>query len=364
MRWTLVRRSIRQARRSRFRSRTISPSAGERRIIRGAQATLIALFCGVALGCTPATGAPAASSRSEPIAAAQEWVSLLDREHPLVGRIWDVRGARFVEQASFLDAVRGARFVALGEQHDNADHHRLEALLIETASAARRPSIVFEMIDVDEQPAVDSAVAAHPGDPDAIGVAVDWAHSGWPAWPLYRPVFAAVARLRLPVLGAGLDRELARKIAHEGVAALPADLVRRFALDAPLDAETSRALRDEMRDAHCGMLPESMLDPMALIQRARDAELAAKLASSDPSNGGVVVAGNGHVRSDRGVPRAFSRATNGTVLAVALVEVRPEWTKAPEYAGAFDSRDLPFDYVWFTPRASDEDHCAELGRGK
>jgi uncharacterized iron-regulated protein len=231
--------------------------------------------------------------------------------------------------------------------------------LLDVASRSRRPNVVFEMIDVQAQVAVDGALSAHPGDPDAIAAAVDWAHSGWPAWPLYRPVFAVAAARGLRVLGGGLDRELAHRVAHAGTAALPADLVHRFALDTPLDAQTATALRDEMRDAHCGMLPDSMLDAMALIQRARDAELADKLTGA-PADGAVLIAGNGHVRADRGVPRALNEGAHATLLGVALLEVRREWREPAAYAVAFATSTLPFDYVFFTPRASDTDHCAEL----
>jgi uncharacterized iron-regulated protein len=270
-----------------------------------------------------------------------------------------VKAARFVDEPTVTEEIRRARFVAVGEQHDNADHHRLEAALLDAASRTRRPNVVFEMIDVDEQPAVDRALSEHPGDPDAIAAAVDWAHSGWPAWAMYRPVFAVAAERRLRIVGGGLDRELAHRVAHVGTAALPPELVRRFALDTPLDARTATALRDEMRDAHCGMLPEAMLDPMALIQRARDAQLAQKLAEA-PADGAVLVAGNGHVRADRGVPRALSEAAQLTLLSVALLEVKREWQEPAAYAAAFSASTLPFDYVWFTPRASDVDHCAEL----
>lgn len=288
-----------------------------------------------------------------------QWESPLDRDHPLVGRIWDVKAARYVDPATVMEQVRRSRFVGIGEQHDNIDHHRLEAALLDAASTTRHPLVVFEMIDVQQQPAVDRALSEHPGDPDAVAAAVDWAHSGWPAWPLYRPVFAVAAKHGLRILGGGLDRELAHRVAHAGTAALPPDLVRRFALDTPLDPPTATAVRDEMRDAHCGMLPESMLDSMVLIQRARDAELAEKLAGA-PADGAVLVAGNGHVRSDRGVPRALSQGAHESLLSVALVEVRREWQEPAAYASAFAASTLPFDYVWFTPRASDVDHCAEL----
>jgi uncharacterized iron-regulated protein len=324
----------------------------------------IELGCSLLQSCAPA-GDSRASLADRGAAVGQsvvDWASPLDRDHPLAGRIWDIARARFVDEAVLGEEVRHARFVGIGEQHDNVDHHRLEARLLAAVTATRHPDVVFEMIDEDAQSAVDVAQATHPGDADAIGDAVDWSHSGWPAWSTYRPVFAVAASRRLRVVGGGLTRAQAHRIALGGVAALAPELVHRFGLEAPLDAVTARALREEMRDAHCGMLPDSMLDAMALIQRARDATLAERLAAKNDPDGAVLVAGNGHVRNDRGVPSVLALGTHASMLAVGLVEVHHQWTEPEQYAAAFAACPLPFDYVWFTPRTSDVDHCDELRR--
>lgn len=73
----------------------------------------------------------------------------------------------------------------------------------------------------------------------------------------------------------------------------------------------------------------------------------------------MLIAGNGHVRGDRGVS-ALLRGRKSAVLTVAFLEVHREWARPADYAGAFGTSQLPFDYVWFTPRARDADHCAEL----
>jgi uncharacterized iron-regulated protein len=251
--------------------------------------------------------------------------------------------------------------VAIGEQHDNPDHHRIEALLLRAVvEGHRKPAVVLEMVDATKQADVDGALAAQPRDPDTVGKAVDWDHSGWPPWSIYRPIFVVAAEAGLPIVAAGLDRGAARRVAHEGIAALAPDVVERFRLGSALATAAQEALRGEMRDAHCGLLPEEMLDSMVLVQRARDAELADKLAVNSTSRGGVLIAGNGHVRSDRGAPRALKYVDARPALTVALVEVRSEWTQPPQYAAAFDETVLPFDYVWFTPRVSDADHCAEM----
>jgi uncharacterized iron-regulated protein len=103
-----------------------------------------------------------------------------------------------------------------------------------------------------------------------------------------------------------------------------------------------------------------MLDGMVFVQRVRDATLADGLERAGTARGAVLIAGNGHVRRDRGVPSLVLRHTGVAVLAVGLLEVRNDWSHPAEYASAFGASELPFDYVVFTPRASDKDHCAEI----
>jgi uncharacterized iron-regulated protein len=296
--------------------------------------------------------------------APSTWQSTLDRGHPLAGRIWDVAVAQFVDESVLAERVRSAPYVAVGEQHDNPDHHRLEARLVDViADAGKSPRVVFEMIDAAEQAKVDHALAASPRDPDALARAVDWAHSGWPPWPLYRPVFDAAVHRGLAVVGGGMARSITRRLVHEGTGSLDADFVDRFGLGAPLDTATGTAMRSEMSEAHCGLLPEAMLDPMVLVQRAKDAELAAHW-SAGGAHGGVLIAGNGHVRNDRGAPAAFRRVSRQRLVTVALMEVRAGVTMPAKYAEGFDAERLPFDYVWFTPRVSDADHCNDVRKGK
>jgi len=296
------------------------------------------------------------------------WTSALDRAHILVGRIWDVAGRRFVDERTLTNAVRAAPLVVLGEQHDNADHHALEARLVGAMSAGgRRPALVAEMLDETVQPEIDEVVRTHPNDAEAFARAVDWEHSGWPAWSLYRPVFATALGSGLSVVAAGLERERTMTIAHAGLAAVDPAVVRTFDLGAPVPSDVESALESEMSDAHCGLLPESMLGAMALIQRVRDAVMAKHLTDAAHSDGAVLIAGNGHARSDRGVPALVVRSLHQRVLAVGLVEVHHDWTTPEQYAESFSASEpprpsgpLPFDYVWFTPRASDADRCAEL----
>jgi uncharacterized iron-regulated protein len=292
--------------------------------------------------------------------AGRPWVSTLGQTHPLAGRIWAPRAGRFVDEAALTAAVTSADFVVLGETHDNPDHHLLQARLLRAVVAAgRRPALAFEMLTTDQQATVDASLAQSPRDADALGRAVKWNESRWPDFTLYRPIFATGLAADLPVVAANLGRAQVKRIVAKGREGLDADLSVRLARDEPLPAATAAALREEMNEEHCGELPESMLDPMVLAQRARDARMAERMVTAGAERGAVLIAGSGHARDDRGVPAVVSRDAPGRkIVAVSFTEVEEGETDPAAYRE--DGRkDLPapYDFLVFTPRTKRADPC-------
>lgn len=274
------------------------------------------------------------------------WQSPLRRDHPLVGKIWE--GARFVEEPEALARAGAAHFLLLGETHDNPDHHALQARFVRAHQDT--PAIVFEMLDVSQQAAVDGA----PRTADGIAHAVDWARSGWPEFAMYRPVFTAALEKGLPVVAGNLTRKQMSVIVREQQ--LPPQIDALLGREGAPSRDEESAVREEMREEHCGQLPESMVAPMALAQRARDAQLALRMAGSQA--GAILIAGSGHVRSDRAVPAHLAALAPGlSVVSVAFLEVAAGKDMPQSYAAAFAGGKLPFDYVVFTPGAQREDPC-------
>ena len=152
--------------------------------------------------------------------------------------------------------------------------------------------------------------------------------------------------------------------------ALDPEVAVRTALDVPLDPATQAAMEDEVRDAHCGYLPERVVPSVVLMQRVRDALMADNwAAAARQADGGVLITGAGHARSDRAVPAILRRLRpEATTVSIAILEVRDEWTMPAEYTALFGAPALPFDFAWFTPRLDDLDPCekfsADLNRLK
>jgi uncharacterized iron-regulated protein len=290
------------------------------------------------------------------------WQAPVGREHPLVGRIWDARAQRFVSTDEVVAGLAAARYVLLGERHDNPDHHRLQAALLRALiGAGRRPAVVFEMFTTDDTAAIARYLAASPRDASGLAAAVDWQRSGWPDWAYYEPIAQGALDAELPVIGGNLTPATVRAVARGNSLALPSQLVARYALDRPLPDGGQAALTTEIHEAHCGTIPAERMEAMVLAQRARDAMLADSMLSG-ARDGALLIAGTGHVRADRGVPAYLrAREPRAVIAVVAPVEVRDGWTRPADYTGAAGGRP-PYDWIWFTPRMGDGDPCESFRR--
>ncbi len=287
------------------------------------------------------------------------WQSPLSQNHPLVGRIWLPAEGRFIDAQQLVRRMVAADFVLLGEQHDNLDHHRLQAWAIEQIIAVgRRPPVAFEMLGPEQEPALRRYLADNPRRVVGLAAAVGWDQSGWPAWPTYEPIFAAALGAGLEIRTANLPLADVRALARQQP--LPTASRAFYRLDQPLDRATNSAMAEEIRQSHCGQLPEQMVPGMVAVQRARDAAMARAMTTDAPV-GAVLVAGAGHVRSDRGVPAQITALAPGrSTFSLGFVEVADGRVDPAAYGEVWGTAKPPFDAVWFTPRASDADPCADF----
>jgi uncharacterized iron-regulated protein len=291
-------------------------------------------------------------------ARAATWASPLLADHPLVGTIWDARAGRPTTRTALEAACADAALVLLGEVHDNPDHHRLQLEVVEAiVRAGRRPAVALEQLDREHQAALDRARAERPEDAEHLATAAQFDRRGW-HWPFYEPIVALALRERLPIVAANLSRGDGFAVVERGYAALGDGVAERLGLAQPQGAAQAAAIEAAIRDGHCGKLPERAVPRMAAAQRARDAVMADALLAR-ASSGAVLIAGNGHVRRDLGVPvHLAARAPQRGVLAVGIVEVVEHLARAEDYV-APAAGDIPqFDLAVFTPRTERPDPCA------
>ncbi len=302
--------------------------------------------------------------------------------HPLVGTVMkgtapltaaagDACAARPIDllrQAVSAHLAEGG-IVLLGEIHDNGAQHALRAALLQAVTAdldgprkLRAPALVFEHIRTDQ-----SAVLATRPAPTSEGARdllarLDWKNSGWPAAELFLPIFEVAAIRSLPIVPGHPTRAEVRDVARRGLAALPAEETSRLGLDVPLPDPLASALLDELEASHCGLMPRTAFTNMALAQRYRDAHMAAALIEAAKAHGSaVLLAGNGHVRADRGVPWDLSRMAPGRkILSVMLTEVRDDRTDTAAYIERDPEGKPAADFTILTPRTDRPDPCEAM----
>jgi len=282
------------------------------------------------------------------------WQSPLQHQHPLVGRIWQTTPGRFVDTAQLLGTLAAADFVLLGEKHDNPDHHALQVWIVKRLIAQGfKPALRLEMLTPEQEPTVKAWLAGHPQGATGLGPLLQWQTSGWPDFAMYKPIFDAALAAGLDIGAANLSRATVKAMVFQGPGALDLATAQRYGLQLPLDPPVADAMTREIMSSHCNQLPENVAVAMVAAQRARDAAMADALLAA-PGRA-VLIAGNGHVRSDRGVPAHLRRrAPERRTVVVSLVEVQKDAHEPKEFLGADG---LAADFLWFTPRMDELDPC-------
>ena len=222
-------------------------------------------------------------------------------------------------------ALRGNAVVMLGEVHDNPEQHRLRLDVLRRALAAGwRPAIVMEQFDIERQADIERARREQPQDPQhVIELAAPRAQAsaagGW-NWDFYRPYVALALQYNLPLRAANLSRADAEKVVSSGYSAVfDSARLGELKLDRPIPASWQRSQEAEIDTGHCHALPATLLPAMARAQLARDAVMA-QVVSEHAAQGVVLLAGDGHVRRDLGVPRWLEDALRKRLFTVGYLE--------------------------------------------
>lgn len=247
-------------------------------------------------------------------------------------------GERKVEEA-----MRSYPVVLLGEVHDNVAQHRLRAAALDAwLASGARPALLMEQFDRERQAAIDQALArpgVTPDDVIAAGSKAGEPMTGW-SWPLYRPYLAAAIEYRLPIVAVNVSREDTRAIVEHGLAA--------SGFDARVPDDIRAAQGEAIVDGHCGLIDAATAARLSDAQVARDQSMARAVEAH--ANGAVLLAGDGHVRNDIGVPRWLAPATRTNSVSIGLVE-----DEAPDVT--------IFDVTVITPAQARANPCEAMRRG-
>ena len=244
-------------------------------------------------------------------------------------------GSDTTQTSTRLESILPAEILILGEQHDAAEHQRIQQQVV--AVLAARGALAALALEMADTGASTSALKPSATE-QQVRDALNWNDKGWP-WAAYGPAVMTAVRAGVPVLGANLPRAQmqARMADHQ--------------LDLQLPGPALKAQQQLIRTGHCNLLPESQVTPMTRIQIAKDITMANTLAQAAlPGKTVVLLAGSGHADRQLGVPQHLP----ADVKAKA-VRLRAGGAAQSDKADAFDA-------VWETPALPEKDYCEGLGQ--
>lgn len=286
--------------------------------------------------------------------APDPWQSELLQDHDLVGRIWSESAQSFITVAELAQELLGARYILLGEKHDNPDHHVIQLnILTYLLQQGIVESLTLEMLDESVADVLSELYSVGAMNETVLKEFLEWDDEGW-EWQFYGPLIAAAYEARLRIAAGNISRAT--------VGAVYAD---ENAIDVSgiLSAAAEEQLLIDIDVSHCGQLPESQFPAMFRVQQARDQAMANSMQSQQADRLSVLIAGNYHVRQDLGVPNYLAaRETDlprSRIVSVAALEVQEGETDPAAYQEVLEAQPA-YDFLWFTPALTSEDYCASL----
>lgn len=288
-----------------------------------------------------------------------------DKACAKVGTWLDPKTGKTLAPAPLMAALARRQVVLLGEEHDDAGHHRWQLQML-AALHAHRPDMVvgFEMFPRRVQPALDRWAAGKLGAKAFLDES-EWGKVWGSASDLYLPLFHFVRQNRLPMVALNVDRALVAKVGQEGWAAVPSG--ERAGLSDPAPAsdayleylarvfvEKRRMGADRPKEERKEDAPSTKTDPAVVNEEKREeappkemdpdsvkktdefkrfvaaqltwdramAEALAKARRERPGSLAIGVLGRGHVQFGHGVPHQL--ADLGVDDAAVLLPVTPE----------------------------------------
>jgi uncharacterized iron-regulated protein len=241
------------------------------------------------------------------------------------------------EQLLLNHAMQSKKIVLLGEVHDNATQHAMrligfQNLLIQ----GKRPALLMEQFDRENQALIELARTQFPNDISKLITAGSAGKQGW-NWEFYKPFLALAIKYDLPIVAANVSSKDAMKVMREGLGVLD------------ISASPSLQLEDlqarEIFNGHCQLMPMASAIKMVSAQVAKDIVMA-QFVVQYQARGAVLLAGNGHVRKDIGIPVWLSHSARENSVSIGLLE-------------SVSNASL-FDVMIVTTAPAREDPCTEF----
>ena len=221
---------------------------------------------------------------------------------------WMIPGGARTAGPEILARAARAQVVLLGENHDNADHHRWQLQTMAALSALRAKTVIgFEMFPRRVQPVLDRCVAGEFSE-DEFLKAVDWNEVWGVDASLYLPLFQFARLNRIRMVALNVSRELVRAVGAGGLSAVPAQKRENITDPAPATPayidwlHPIYAAHDRGKSSRDAVEFRRFVESQLVWDRALAQGLADEVRR-DPDVLAIGIMGKGHIVNGHGVPR-------------------------------------------------------------
>ena len=240
------------------------------------------------------------------------------------GQIVDMRTLKATTVRDIARAADGVRFVYLGESHTNADHHKLQADVIEALVRRGRDVIVgFEMFTRPKQQDLNGWTLGWQTEAEFIeksGWKTEWGFD----FGLYRPIFDVTKRCQLPMIALNVPRDWVKTVGRQGLKGLTQQQLDQLPKEIDTNTKNHKDFFLAMIGGHpmAGPMGDNMYSAQVLWDTGM-ADSALKYWDRTPRNSKtviVIVAGVGHVAYNLCINGRIEKRTGEKGITVSMVE--------------------------------------------
>ncbi len=227
---------------------------------------------------------------------------------------YSVLEKKFIADKDADTAIAGADVVYVGETHDKAACHTAQLYALKKLDEAKngRVAVGFEMLNSSLQPALDE-FASGAIDEQAFLEKINWKKEWGFDYGLYKPIFDYIREKKLKAVALNVPRKIVSKTARGGLKALDEE-DKKF-LPKKIKVNKDKTYSAYLRETFGGhgdnpmnkiMTFENYRLSMAVWNESM-AENMAKFLRENKGWGALIVAGNGHIMYNAGIPWSLKR---------------------------------------------------------
>lgn len=274
--------------------------------------------------------------------------------------IYDVATGRLVTRARLFEELSKARFVVVGESHDDPFHHEVELAVYRGVAASRDAGAVLlgmEMFQRPFQGPLDEYIAKNI-DQDTMLARTEWEKRWKFPVEFYAPLWRFARENGWKVVALNAPRELTKRLSKVGVDGLN-DTERAQLPELDLQNIAHKDWVREVFAAHGMSTDDDTFENFYAAQVLWDETMAQAavevMEDRDDADAMVIVAGAGHVMNRWGVPSRIERRLGDAAGAVKTVMVvsSPDSAESLQAKTSVTRADLGMwrsrgyaDYVW------------------